>query len=70
MVVVVVRRLADWDDIRDFWALASLGSFAAGGRALESAVTTITRTVDRLEERLNTKLLERGPQGDVLRIGI
>jgi len=65
-VVEVVRRRADWDDIRVFWAVASLGSFAAAARALDSALTTITRAVDRLEERLNTKLLERGPQGATL----
>lgn len=65
-MVEVVRRKADWDDIRVFWAVASLGSFAAAARALDSAVTTITRTVDRLEERLNTKLLERGPHGATL----
>jgi len=43
-----------------------LGSFAAAARALDSAVTTITRTVDRLEQQLNTKLLERGPHGATL----
>jgi len=65
-VVNVVRRKADWDDIRVFWAVASLGSFAAAARALDSAVTTITRTVDRLEQQLNTKLPERGPHGATL----
>ena len=42
------------------------GSFAAAGRALDYALTTVTRAVDRLELALNTKLLERGPQGVAL----
>jgi DNA-binding transcriptional LysR family regulator len=62
-VVEVIRRRADWDDIRLFWCVAEAGSFGAAARALDSVLTTITRGVDRLEERLNTKLFERGPQG-------
>ncbi len=62
----VVRRKADWTDIRLFWAVARLGSFGAAARALDIGLTTITRAVDRLEERLNTKLLLRGPQGVTL----
>ena len=62
----VVRRKADWTDIRLFWAVARLGSFGAAARALDIGLTTITRAVDRLEERLNTKLLIRGPQGVTL----
>jgi len=46
--------------------VASLGSFGAAARALDIGLTTITRAVDRLEERLNTKLLLRGPQGVTL----
>ena len=65
-MVSVVRRRAEWSDIRIFWAVARCGSFAAAARALESALTTITRAVDRLEQALNTKLLERGPQGVAL----
>ena len=62
----MVRRKADWTDIRLFWAVARLGSFGAAARALEIGLTTITRAVDRLEDRLNTKLLLRGPQGVTL----
>ena len=62
-MVEVVRRKADWDDIRLFWCVAESGSFGAAARALGAALTTITRGVDRLEGRLNTKLFERGPQG-------
>ena len=46
-----------------FWVVARLGSFGAAARALDISLTTVTRAVDRLEERLNTKLLVRGPHG-------
>ena len=49
-----------------FWAVVRSGSFAAAARALDCALTTITRAVDRLEQALNTKLIERGPQGVTL----
>ncbi len=49
-----------------FWAVARLGSFGAAARALDVNLTTVTRAVDRLEERLNTKLLVRSPQGAAL----
>ena len=62
----VVRRNADWRDIRIFWAVARSGSFAAAARALDYALTTVTRAVERLEQALNTKLLERGPLGVTL----
>jgi DNA-binding transcriptional LysR family regulator len=65
-LVSVVRRKAEWTDIRMFWVVAQLGSFGAAARALEIGLTTVTRAVDRLEERLNTKLLVRGPQGVTL----
>jgi DNA-binding transcriptional LysR family regulator len=62
----VVRQKADWSDVRVFWAVAELGSFGAAARALKLGLTTVTRTVDRLESRLNAKLLTRGPQGVTL----
>jgi DNA-binding transcriptional LysR family regulator len=65
-VVSVVKRKADWTDIRMFWVVARMGSFGAAARALDIGLTTVTRAVDRLEERLNTRLLVRGPQGVTL----
>ena len=59
----VVRRKADWTDLRVFWAVAELGSFGAAARSLNIGLTTATRAVDRLEEQLRVKLLNRGPQG-------
>ena len=60
------RGRADWRDIKVFWSVARSGSFAGAARELESALTTITRAVDRLEAALNTKLFERGPTGVTL----
>jgi len=62
----VVRRRASWTDVRLFWAVAEVGSFGAAARALNIGLTTVTRAVDRLEGRLNAKLVVRGPQGVTL----
>jgi DNA-binding transcriptional LysR family regulator len=62
----VVRRRADWSDVRLFWAVAELGSFGSAARSLNLGLSTVTRAVDRLESRLNAKLFVRGPQGVLL----
>jgi DNA-binding transcriptional LysR family regulator len=62
----VVRRKADWSDLRVFWAVAELGSFGSASRALKLGLTTVTRAVDRLEARLNARLFKRGPHGVTL----
>ncbi len=62
----VLRQRADWSDVRIFWAVAELGSFGAAARALKLGLTTVTRAVDRLEQRLNARLVTRGPQGVTL----
>ncbi|MGE5565150.1 MAG: LysR family transcriptional regulator [Parcubacteria group bacterium] len=59
----VVRRKADFTDLRLFWAVAEAGSFGAAARALGVSASTLTRAVDNLESRLATKLLVRGKQG-------
>ncbi|HKT54267.1 MAG TPA: LysR family transcriptional regulator [Caulobacteraceae bacterium] len=63
MIKGVVRRKSEWSDIRVFWAVAQLGSFGAAARALGVGLTTVTRTVERLEKGLNAKLFVRSPQG-------
>jgi len=65
-MATVARRKTDWSDVRIFWAVAELGSFGAGARALKLGLTTVTRAVERLETSLNTKLFVRGPQGVTL----
>lgn len=62
----VVKRKADWTDLRVFWAVAELGSFGAAARSLKIGLTTATRAVDRLETQLQVKLLTRGAQGVTL----
>ncbi|HZC15352.1 MAG TPA: LysR family transcriptional regulator [Caulobacteraceae bacterium] len=62
-MVNVVRRRANWTDLRLFWAVAELGSFGAAARKLELGLTTVTRAIDKLEDRLGAKLFMRGPQG-------
>jgi DNA-binding transcriptional LysR family regulator len=52
--------------VRLFWAVAESGSFGAAARSLNVGLSTVTRAVDRLESRLNAKLLVRGPQGVAL----
>ena len=59
----VVRRKADFSDLRLFWAVAEAGSFGAAARALGMSASTLTRAVDNLEARLEAKLLVRGAQG-------
>lgn len=59
----VVRRKADFGDLRLFWAVAEAGSFGAAARALGVSTSTLTRAVDNLEARLEAKLLVRGARG-------
>ena len=62
----VVRRKADFGDLRLFWAVAEAGSFGAAARALGVSTSTLTRAVDNLEARLEVKLLTRTAQGITL----
>jgi DNA-binding transcriptional LysR family regulator len=62
----VSRRRAEWSDLRLFWAVAELGAFGAAARALGVSQSTITRRIDELECRLNTRLFVRTPQGVAL----
>ncbi len=62
----IVRRKADFGDLRLFWAVAEAGSFGAAARALGMSPSTLTRSLDNLEARLGTKLLVRSAQGITL----
>jgi len=46
-----------------FLAVAQAGSLAAAARALQLSQATVTRSVTRLEQRLDSTLLLRGPRG-------
>lgn len=57
------RQRADWSDLRVFWAVVEAGGFAAAARGLGIGQPTVTRRIEDLEARLNTKLLVRSPTG-------
>lgn len=62
----VIRRRADWSNLRVFFAVAEAGGFNAAARALNVNPSTVTRTVEELERQLNTTLFNRGPRGVTL----
>ena len=53
----------DWDDVRIFVAICRHGSFRKAADILGVGHTTLSRRIDTLETRLNTKLLNRLPTG-------
>lgn len=62
----VVRRRADWSNLRVFFAVAETGGINAAARALNINPSTVTRAVEELERQLNVTLFHRGPRGAVL----
>ncbi len=62
----VGRQRAEWSSWRLFWAVAACGGFGAAARALGIGQPTITRRINDLEKRLNTRLFVRQPHGVTL----
>jgi len=64
MDIVMPRRLAnlDLDLVRTFATIASLGSFTRAAERLGRQQSTISLQVQRLEETLGLKLLQRTPR--------
>jgi DNA-binding transcriptional LysR family regulator len=62
-MVDVVRRRADWSNLRIFFAVAEAGGINAAARALRLSPSTVTRTLEELEHQLNVTLFTRGPRG-------
>jgi DNA-binding transcriptional LysR family regulator len=60
------RTDLDWQDVRNFVALARHGSLSAATRMLSVNHATIARRLHSLEESLGKKLVERRPEGYVL----
>ncbi len=56
---MIMRSTLDWNQCRYFVAVVSEGSFAGAARALSVPTSTVSRYVQRLEEQLGTRLLER-----------
>ena len=59
------RRL-DWSLLRVFFAVAEEGGINAAARALKLNPSTVTRSLDELEQQLNVVLLTRTPKGVTL----
>ncbi len=57
------NHLESWDDIQYVLAVARGGSFLAAGEKLGTNQSTVSRHVQRLEERLGTKLFDRFAHG-------
>jgi DNA-binding transcriptional LysR family regulator len=62
----IIRHKADWSDLHIFHAIAVCGGLNAAARALRVDPSTVSRTLDQLEARLNTKLVRRTSQGVTL----
>ncbi|MBI0539672.1 LysR family transcriptional regulator, partial [Roseomonas sp. KE2513] len=60
------RTDLDWQDVRNFVALARHGSLSAAARMLSVNHATIARRLHSLEESLGEKLVERRSDGYVL----
>jgi DNA-binding transcriptional LysR family regulator len=56
----------DWDDLRVLLAIHRTGSLAGAGAALDINPTTVGRRLTALEERAETRLFDRTPDGYVL----
>ena len=53
----------DWDDWKVVHELANAGTASGAAERLGMNVTTVTRRIDRIEERLGVQLFERGREG-------
>ena len=56
----------DWDDLEIFLHAAAAGSLTRAASQLNCSHATLSRRLDRLEERLKTRVLARTPQGCTL----
>ncbi|MEP2121209.1 MAG: LysR family transcriptional regulator [Bauldia litoralis] len=53
----------DWDDLRVFLAVARAGSLRNAAARLKVNHATVSRAIQRIEERLETRLFDRSPGG-------
>ncbi len=56
----------DWDDMQCFLAIGRLGTLSGAAQALGVTQPTMGRRLDRLHERVGTRLLQRTPTGFIL----
>lgn len=57
------REVADWSDLRTFYAVATAGSMNAAAEQLGVTQSAISKRLGQLEQRLGARLLERSPTG-------
>jgi molybdate transport repressor ModE-like protein len=62
----VSAQLPDWDDFRLLLAVAQLGSITRAAAALGVSQPTVSRRVERLEEAIGARLLDRSQSGAAL----
>jgi len=62
----VVRHRSDLSDLHVFYAVAVCGGLNAAARSLRVDPSTVSRALDQLEARLNTRLVRRTAHGVVL----
>lgn len=56
----------EWDDLQTFLAIAKEGTLSGAARVLNTTQPTMGRRLQKMEERLGARLLERHPRGYVL----
>src|SRR3954469_12692120 len=59
----------EWDDVRNFLAVARTGSLSAAARALQTSAATVGRRIAAFEKQLATRLFDRGQTGYALTEG-
>jgi DNA-binding transcriptional LysR family regulator len=60
------KPVVDWDDFRNFLAIARHGTLSAAARSLEVRQSTMGRRLAAFEERAGVLLLQKTPRGFVL----
>src|SRR3954451_23621077 len=56
----------EWDEVRNFLAVARSGSLSGAARSLDSSAATAGRRIAALEKRLGARLFDRGQTGYAL----
>jgi DNA-binding transcriptional LysR family regulator len=62
----MLTAIVDWDDVRQFLALARTGSVRAAGSMLGVSHSTVARRIEALESALGVKLFDRHRDGYLL----
>lgn len=63
---LVPGAIPDWDDFRLLLSVVQLGSFSRAAAALGIQQPTVSRRIERLEETLGVRLMDRNSRGSVL----